>query len=146
MTELDLLDAMITKLEDLFRGYTLLNKSGTLQEVKIFAQYIPIPEGLNFNTRDMTGIKNYRESDMDSNFPCIVAKLIECEDQEERRIDSSRVKMNLLFACYDDNKLCQGYRDILNMQERVRENLLIERVIAKVSYLVLHSQHIPKDT
>ncbi|MBQ7578455.1 MAG: hypothetical protein IJT21_09340 [Synergistaceae bacterium] len=129
MNELNLLDAVIMKLENLFRGYTLLNKSGELQEVRVFAQYLPMPEGLNFNTRSNTGLKNYNESDMESNFPCIVAKLIECEDREERRIDATLVKMNLLFACYDENKLCQGYRDILNMQERVRDNFLIERVI-----------------
>ena len=130
MNELDLLDAVISKFENLFAGYTLLNKSGELQEVKIFAQYLPMSEGLNFANKDLAGIENYQKSDMDLNFPCIIVKLIECEDREERRIDSSLVKMKILFACYDENRLCQGYRDILNMQERVRDNLLIERVIA----------------
>ena len=131
MNEIDLQDSMCETLEELFSGYQLLNKGGNLQEIQIFAQYVPQPSGITIHSRESTGIKNYSESDYESNFPCIVVILNECEDKEERRVDSSLVKMTLLFCVYDDSPECQGYRDLLNMQERVRNYLLVNRVIAQ---------------
>ena len=131
MNEIDLQDNMCDLLQELFSGYQLLNKAGNLQEVQIFAQYVPQPSGITINSRNNTGVKNYSDSDYESNFPCIVVILNECEDREERRIDSSLVKMTLLFCIYDDNPECQGYRDLLNMQERVRNYLLINRVVSE---------------
>lgn len=129
MNEIDLQDNMCDLLQELFSGYQLLNKAGNLQEVQIFAQYVPQPSGITINAKTNTGIKNYSDSDYESNFPCIVVILNECEDREERRIDSSLVRMTLLFCIYDDNPECQGYRDLLNMQERVRNYLLINRIV-----------------
>ncbi len=131
MNEINLQDNMCDLLRELFSGYTLLNKGGNLQEVQIFAQYVPQPSGITINAKNNTGIKNYSDTDYESNFPCIVVILNECEDREERRIDSSLVKMTLLFCIYDDNPECQGYRDLLNMQERVRNYLLINRVVSE---------------
>ena len=129
MNEINLQDSMCDLLRELFLGYQLLNKGGNLQEVQIFAQYVPQPSGITINSRNNTGVKNYSDSDYESNFPCIVVILNECEDREERRIDSSLVKMTLLFCIYDDAPECQGYRDLLNMQERVRNYLLINRIV-----------------
>ena len=129
MNEIDLLDSMHDTLVELFSGYQLMNKAGNLQEVQIFAQYVPQPGGINFTSKNNTGLKNYSDSDYESNFPCIVVILDECEDREERRIDSSLVKMHLLFCVYDEGSECQGYKDLLNMQERTRNYLLINRVI-----------------
>ena len=131
MNEVDLQDLMRDTLQELFTGYQLLNKGGNLQEVQIFSQYVPQPAGITIHSRENTGIKNYSDSDYESNFPCIVVILNECEDREERRIDSCTVKMTLLFCVYDDAPECQGYRDLLNMQERVRNYLLINRVIGQ---------------
>ena len=129
MNEIDLQDSMCDLLRDIFAGYQLLNKGGNLQEVQIFAQYVPQPAGITIHSRENTGLKNYTDTDYESNFPCIVAILNECEDREERRIDASTVKMTLLFCVYDDAPECQGYRDLLNMQERVRNYLLVNRIV-----------------
>ncbi len=131
MNEINLQDCMCDLLQELFSGYQLLNKAGNLQEVQIFAQYVPQPSGITINSRNNTGVKNYSDTDYESNFPCIVVILNECEDKEERRIDSSLVKMTLLFCIYDDNPECQGYRDLLNMQERARDYLLVNRVVSE---------------
>ena len=129
MNEIDLQDSMCDLLRDIFAGYQLLNKGGNLQEIQIFAQYVPQPAGVTIHARENTGLKNYTDTDYESNFPCIVVILNECEDKEERRIDASLVKMTLLFCVYDDAPECQGYRDLLNMQERVRNYLLVNRVV-----------------
>lgn len=130
MTELLLLDELVKRLKKLFTGYTLLNKSGILQNVQIFSQYLPQPSGITINDRK-TGIKNYSDKDFESNFPCVIVQLGESSDDEQGRINQAICNVKILTCIYDDSIICQGYRDILNMQERIREDLLNERITAE---------------
>ncbi|MBQ6111390.1 MAG: hypothetical protein IJL01_03250, partial [Synergistaceae bacterium] len=59
MNELELIDALAARLERLFYGWTLPGKNGKLQNVKIFAQYIPQAEGITLNTYSENAIENY---------------------------------------------------------------------------------------
>ncbi len=43
MTELNLLDALVSKLNETFKNYELIAKHGVMQTVKVFAQYLPQP-------------------------------------------------------------------------------------------------------
>ena len=135
MLELGLIDGLAAKLEALFDGYTLLNKAKVLQQVRIFKQYIPQAVGLAFDDKDKSGMKGYAESDYEANFPCIVVKYIDHTDKEERRLDQSTTNMKLLFGIYDEDYMCQGYRDILNMMERVRDDLLVHRIVSGIYML-----------
>lgn len=130
MTELLLLDELVARMKKLFAGYTLLNKSGILQEVRVFAQWVPQPAGITIND-PRTGIKNYAASDYESNLPCVLVQLGESIDTEQGRIDAASCGVKFLTAIYDANPECQGYRDILNIQERIREDLLNERITAR---------------
>lgn len=137
MNQTRLLQDMTDRLRLLFRGYSLPNKSGTLQEVQVFRQYLPQPEGLTFADRGQEGLKHYGASDFDSNFPCVIVKVLEQTDREERGDDGSTVKVSILTAIYDESKECQGYIDILNMQEKIREYLLEYRLLAERYLLVM---------
>lgn len=143
MTELLLIDALVERLKKLFKGYVLLNKSGVLQEVKIFAQYLPQPAGITIATKKKRGVENYEAEDYDANFPCVIVKAGEIIDNEQGRMDSSICDIKLLTGIYDgvsedadeDEKAIrrqmQGYRDIMNIHERIREDFMNERVTAQ---------------
>lgn len=129
MTALNLIDELCYKLKMLFEGYTLLNKNKVPQEVRIFPQYMPQPQSVTLSER-VTGLKNYTESDYEANFPSIVVQHLELSDFEENRIEMSVHKIRLLFGVFDDEPNCQGYRDILNMIDLVRNNFLVYRILA----------------
>lgn len=126
MTELDLIDSLYEKLKYLFAGYQLLNKAGVLSEIKIFRQFIPQPAGI---TAKNTGLANYSDSDYEANFPSIIIKAGEIIDKEENRLDQARINIKFLTGIFDDKPECTGYRDILNIHDRIREYFLINRIL-----------------
>lgn len=130
LTVEDMLENVCDDLRKLFTGYTLPNKSGVLQEVRIFPQYIPQPSGITVEDKK-TGVGNYSEEDYEANFPGIVVKLGDVVDQEERRLDMNRASVRLLFGVYDASPSGEGWRDVLAMMEKVRGHWLRERIIAR---------------
>ena len=136
MNQIRLLQDLVHRLTELFKGYSLPNKAGVLQEVQVFAQYLPQPEGLTLADKSQTGLKSYGDGDYESNFPCIIVKLVDQTDEEERGNDGSRVTVKILTGIYDEGKQCQGYVDVLNIQEKIRAYLLEYRVLVN-KYLLL---------
>ena len=136
MTELNLLDALVARLTELFKNYELTARSGLLQNVKVFAQYLPQPEAVTVNTDTddeldedtdtETAIEpqGYSPADIESNFPCVIVKLEDSTTREEGSLDASRVNVRILVGTYDESPDCQGYRDVLNIIEKVRQDLL----------------------
>lgn len=137
MNQIDLLRDLVERLRELFEGYSLPNKAGVLQEVRVFAQYLPQPEGLTIADKGNSGLKSYADADYESNFPCIIVKLMDQTDNEERGNDGSQVNVRILTGIYDDAKACQGYIDVLNIQEKIREYLLEYRILAEKYLLVM---------
>ena len=137
MNRITLLDDLVSRMKKVFTGYMLPNKSGVLQEVRVFGQYVPQPQGLTFGEKSNAGLKNYGAADYEENFPCVVVRLGEMTDSEERSLTQSGVNVTLLFGVYDDGVECQGYRDVLNMQESVRVDLLEHRVLAGKHMLMM---------
>ena len=131
MTITELIDSVCDDLRGLFRGYTLPNKAGVMQEVRIFPQYIPQPSGISFTDRERAGLKNYTEDDFEKNFPGIVVKLGDVNDNEERRLMMNRTVIRLLAGVYDAGPLCEGWRDVLAMMEKIRLHWLKGRVISR---------------
>lgn len=140
MTRADLMTELVDGLGKLLKGYSLPSRmQGTdglepsmqtvMQEVKVFAQYIPQPSGITFEDRK-TGLKNYADYDYESNFPCVIVKLGDMTDTEEQSQSHSSVKVDLLLGVYDESPACQGYIDLLNLQEMIRKWLMDRRVFA----------------
>ena len=130
MTPLLLLDSLVYFLRDNFAGYQLVNKKGDLQQIKIYPQYVPQPAAITINNR-ATGLKNYSELDYDANFPCIVVRIVDITDKEEGKPDQSRANVKIITGIYDANPECQGYRDIMNIQDKIRDLLLTNRILIK---------------
>ena len=148
MNQRVLIAELVKELEKLFAGYELRNKLGVLQQLQIFPQYLPQPAGITFTDKENAGLKNYSANDYESNFPCIIVKLEDMVDNEERSFVRSQVNVRLLIAVYDENKDCQGYLDILDIQEKLRQYLLENRVIASryVLNMPLKSRIIESET
>ena len=134
MTELNLLDALVARLTELFRGYELPAKSGLMQNVKVIAQNLPKPSAVSVKTdteddSDSEAIEpqGYTVTDIESIFPCVVVRLGETVDNEEGSADQSRTSVQFSVGVYDsreDARDCQGYRDVLNIIEVIRQDLL----------------------
>ncbi|MBQ9628370.1 MAG: hypothetical protein IJP97_05125 [Synergistaceae bacterium] len=131
MNELDLIDALVLRLDRLFYGWTLLDKNGVSKYVKVFAQYIPQAEGLTIYTSDREpgALNNYAGEDFANNFPSVIVKAVDRVDSEERGIEMCRLNMKILCCVYDESSVSTGYRDVLNMLAKIREDILTERFI-----------------
>ena len=131
MNSMNVLDALVNWLKIEYQGYQLPNKGGVMQQVNIYAQYTPQPDGITYTDKARKGLAGYESADYESVFPCIVVRLGECTDTEEGAPSQSTVNVKLLTGIYDDTKDSQGYRYILAMQEKTRILLLEHRVIDK---------------
>ncbi len=144
MTQINLIDALVAYLTELFKDYELTAKSGLLQTVKVFAQYLPQPKPIEVAGDDESETQTvtpegYGPEDIESNFPCVIVKFDEMTDKEEGPLDQSLIKINFLVGTYDESPDCQGYRDVLNIIETVRQELLAmpARVLVKKYRLAL---------
>ncbi len=131
MTELELLDALIERMFELFTGYELKAKGNLMQEVKVIPQYLPQPTSASVksdNEEDSeateTEPQGYTVADMESIFPCVIVKIGEVVDQEEGSLNQSRINVQFIVGVYDDSKNCQGYRDVYNIIDVIRQDLL----------------------
>lgn len=146
MTRAELMSALTDGLKELLRGYALPSRlqgdSGiqpVMQEVKVFAQYMPQPSGITFADRTIADpqdtskygrLRSYVADDYESNFPCVIVKLGDMSDEEEQDRKHTSVKVNILLGVYDESPECQGYMDLLNLQELIRKWLMDQRVLA----------------
>ena len=123
MNELELIDALVARLEHLFYGHPFINRKGETQElspVKVYGQYIPQKEGLSET-----------ENDFMENFPCVIVKLIDRTDNEERSITLTELNVKLICAVYDESLISIGYRDVMNMLSMMRDDFFNDRFIAQ---------------
>lgn len=130
MTRLDLLDALTDKLKVEFLGCMLPNKEGVAQQINIYSQWLPQGKGVSFDKRETFGLKSYEADDYTANFPCIIVRLDDMTDSEENKLTASTVTVKIMTGVYDAAPDVQGYRDILNVQERIRALLLEHRIIS----------------
>ncbi|MDR1875783.1 MAG: hypothetical protein LBQ90_12325, partial [Synergistaceae bacterium] len=73
----------------------------------------------------------YGPEDFEANFPCLIVKVDEGTDKEENAPDATRIGVRILIGTYDDAPDYQGYRDVLNIMERIRLELLTTRYLAR---------------
>lgn len=133
MIEINLLDSLVREITNLFKDYELKAKSGLQQNVRVFAQHLPQPQEFEVNVNyDEDGINDedttepigYTEADIEAYFPCIIVALDGTETKEEGTTDAYKIKVKILVGIYDDAKDLQGYRDVLDILEKIRQYLL----------------------
>ena len=111
MTPLLLQDSIIDELKILLAGTLLKNKAGALVPINFYTQFLP----------PKTGINDLRL------FPHIRPIFIESTDPNEE--DAATCRIQLMFAIFDDDSNYQGYRDIMNLMQKVESHLRRIRVI-----------------
>lgn len=132
MIALLLQDALVEKLQALFSEYQLPCKGLGEKEVRIFSQYLPQPRSVRVTPNGVPvdpSEGEYGPEDYDANFPCVIVKVEDGIDHEEGAADATRIALRILVGCYDSSADCQGYRDVMNIIETIRQNLLSQRVL-----------------
>jgi hypothetical protein len=132
MIALGLQDALIARFQEIFSNYFLPAKGGEEKNIKVFSQYLPQPKGPTVKPRGEPEIVPdgvYGPEDFEANFPCIIVKFDEGTDKEENTSDATRVTVRILVGVYDESPDCQGYRDVMNIIEMIRQDLLTTRYL-----------------
>ena len=138
MIKIGLLDALVAFLEEVFADYQLPAKSGLMQNVRVFAQYMPQPGAVEVNEENesadseedeaaetnATEPLGYSATDIESNFPCVIVKFEDCTIKEEGSIDAVRINVSFLVGTYDESADCQGYRDVVNIIDKIEQEIL----------------------
>jgi hypothetical protein len=135
MIALNLLDSLVARYQKIFSDYALPTKGGAEKNVKVFSQYLPQPKGPTVKPRGEAAEEPadnvYGPEDFEANFPCVVVKLDEGTDKEENAPDATRIGVRILVGVYDENPNCQGYRDVMNIMETIRQDLLTTRYLER---------------
>ena len=136
MIALNLQDALVARLQDIFSDYALPTKSGAKKIVKVFPQYLPQPKGPKVKPRGEDAQEEdaediYGPEDFEENFPCIIVKFDEGTDKEENAPDATRISVRILIGAYDSSPDEQGYRDVMNIMETIRQEFLSARYLER---------------
>lgn len=107
MTSLILQQLLVEKVKELFKNFKLKNEKGNLVSLNIYPQSLPAKKG----KKD------------ESHFPYIIAKLMDGSTNDKE----SKCKVAFIIGTYDDEDTYQGYKDVLNIIEKIRDKLLVER-------------------
>jgi hypothetical protein len=134
MIALNLQDALAARLNNMFSDYALFSKSGAEKTVRVFTQYLPQPKGPTVKPhgkREEVQEGTYGSEDFEANFPCIIVKFDEGTDKEENAPDATRIAVRILVGVYDESPDWQGYRDVMNIMETIRQELLTTRYLER---------------
>jgi len=103
-------DFLVEELKTLFKDFKLKNALGELSSLNIYPQFLPVKKG---------------KKDTE-HFPYIVVILQDGEDPNET--DSNTCNILLMAGIYDDDENYQGYKDLLNVLQKVYEHLMKHRL------------------
>ncbi|NPV30656.1 MAG: hypothetical protein HPY58_13620 [Firmicutes bacterium] len=111
MTPVLLVDALRDFIEDVVKNYWLETKKPDLNKPpQVVTGYLPPPEA----------------SREEPNFPFVIIRLLEGTDDQE----GSTVTVKIIVGTYSEDSQ-NGWRDVANIIQRIRTELLRRRVIAK---------------
>ena len=110
MTIWRLLEALKERLEHEFKGFTLKDETGERVPLKFFLQNLPGTEA-EYDTRI---------------FPYVVIRFERLHD-----IDYETAFGDVLFVIgiFDDDRFYQGYKDVINIQEKIRQSLCRDHLL-----------------
>jgi hypothetical protein len=135
MIALNLVDALVMRFQEIFSDYALPAKGGAEKNIRFFSQFLPQPKGPTVKpggqVEDEEPEETYGPEDFEANFPCIVVKFDEGTDKEENAADATRIAVRILVGVYDESPDCQGYRDVMNIMETIRQDFLTTRYLER---------------
>jgi hypothetical protein len=122
MTPLALQEFLVTEIAALLEGIKLKNEAGELSNISVLSQYSPV---------DDTGQAVHQ-------FPFVRVLLKYGKDPSE--LEAYRWVVMFVAGVYDNSVDCQGYRDAINILQKIYAHLMRERVFNR-KYLVEYPVH-----
>jgi hypothetical protein len=110
MTPLALQDFLVKEISALFEGVKLKNEAGELSNISVLSQYSPVSD---------TGQVVHK-------FPFVRVLLKLGKDPKE--LDPHRWAVIFVAGVYDNSVDCQGYRDAINILQKIYDHLMRKRV------------------
>lgn len=103
-------DYLVEDMKNLFDGFLLKNVENKQVPINIYSQYLPAKKSQN-----------------DTNhFPYIVIKLLDGDGKDEESNDTCRI--SFIIGIYDDDTNYKGYKDLINVIEKIRQHLFSIRI------------------
>ena len=126
MTAWWLLEDLKDRLYTEFQDYQLKNETGTLATLNIYLQNLP---GSGPNGDDPV-------------FPYVAIRIMQTQD-----FDWETAYADILFVIgvYDEDSDYQGYKDVMNIQEKIRQNLCRDHMLNERYELVWPLTALPSD-
>lgn len=110
MTPLALQDFLVTEISTLLEGIQLTNEAGELSNITVLSQYSEV---------DDTGAVVHQ-------FPYVRVLLKYGKDPSER--EPYQWTVVFVAGVYDNTVDCQGYRDAINILQRIYDHLMRKRI------------------
>lgn len=110
MTPTILQDNLVADFKQELSGVLLKNEKGELVNLNIYPQNLPAKKGKN----DI------------NHFPYVVIRAMEGEDSAED--GDNTCKVGFIIGTYDDADNYQGYKEVMNLIEKIRHRLYTKRV------------------
>ncbi len=110
MTPLALQDFLVTEISTLLKDIQLKNEAGELTSIKVLSQYSPVDE---------TGQAVHQ-------FPYVRVLLKYGKDPKE--LEPYHWTVMFVAGVYDNSVDCQGYRDAINILQKIYDHLMRVRV------------------
>lgn len=109
MTPLELQKALKKRIEKIVEGFLLYSAKEVQKEIQVFEQHLPVKA------------KSQSRNPDSELYPCIIVYLDEGERNDVNA--SNQVKVFLVIGVYDDEFDNQGYRDAMNVVEKIIQDL-----------------------
>ncbi|HJF34179.1 MAG TPA: hypothetical protein K8V56_20650 [Sporosarcina psychrophila] len=103
MTSLQLQEALKGRIEQVVSGMPLSSQEGVMKNIQVFKQHLP---------RKTKSTSRNPESTF---YPCVIVYMDEGEN--------GKVKVLLIVATHDDETDNQGYQDVMNIVEKIMQDL-----------------------
>lgn len=109
-TPVDLQDAIISELNDLFIGDTFKDTDGGQKKLSVYPQDLPVPEA---------------NDDSDASFVSVPYAIVRISQGEIPEVNASAETDIVIVICvYDDANNKQAYRDVLHIINKIQQRFL----------------------
>lgn len=103
-------DVLVEEIKALFNGFLLKNVEDKLSEINVHSQYLPYKTNI----------------DDEEHFPYIIVRMMNGEEDEEE----AECKIVFVIGVYDESEDNQGFKDVLNIIEKIRQHIFKKQIFA----------------
>jgi len=120
MTPTILQDVLIADFKEQLNDFLLKNAKSERVNLNIYPQNLPAKKG-------------QKDSD---HFPYLIIRIMDGETQEDQGLDKATCKVAFIISIYDDDDNYQGYKDVMNIIEKIIQRLKTKKLYNKQFELI----------